>query len=183
MKLIELLREPRAEPLLEIGDRCRWSAAISLVQTVVWLAAAKRVRAAPMPSVLVLSFTILAEANAGALKLFHRRISISAPLGVIASAQSSENEESDLQKRMGRDREYPPGNGEHEAPRRPHARSPKAYRASGWKQVEAAKAFHVTQPRISDLLRGKISLFSLDTLVDMVAAAGLHIDMRVMEAA
>lgn len=55
--------------------------------------------------------------------------------------------------------------------------------ARGWKQVEAAKAFHVTQPRISDLLRGKISLFSLDTLVNMVAAAGLHIDMRVMEAA
>lgn len=55
--------------------------------------------------------------------------------------------------------------------------------ARAWKQAEAAEAFHVTQPRISDLLRGKISLFSLDTLVNMVAAAGLHIDMRVMEAA
>jgi predicted XRE-type DNA-binding protein len=53
----------------------------------------------------------------------------------------------------------------------------------GWKQAQAAEAFHVTQPRISDLLRGKIGLFSLDTLVNMVAAAGLHIDMRVMEAA
>ena len=53
----------------------------------------------------------------------------------------------------------------------------------GWKQAEAAKAFHVTQPRISDLLRGKISLFSLDTLVNIVAAAGLRINMRVMEAA
>jgi predicted XRE-type DNA-binding protein len=34
---------------------------------------------------------------------------------------------------------------------------------------------------ISDLLRGKISLFSLDALVNMVAAAGLNIDMRVAE--
>lgn len=55
--------------------------------------------------------------------------------------------------------------------------------ARGWKQAEAAEVFHVTQPRISDLLRGKISLFSLDTLVNMAAAAGLHIDMRVMESA
>jgi predicted XRE-type DNA-binding protein len=55
--------------------------------------------------------------------------------------------------------------------------------ARGWKQTEAAEVFHVTQPRISDLLRGKISLFSLDTLVNMAAAAGLHIDMRVMESA
>lgn len=53
----------------------------------------------------------------------------------------------------------------------------------GWKQAEAAEVFHVTQPRISDLLRGKINLFSLDTLVNMVAAAGLHVDMRVMEPA
>ena len=53
----------------------------------------------------------------------------------------------------------------------------------GWKQAEAAEVFHVTQPRISDLLRGKITLFSLDTLVNMAAAAGLHIDMRVMESA
>lgn len=55
--------------------------------------------------------------------------------------------------------------------------------ARGWKQAEAAEVLHVTQPRISDLLRGKISLFSLDTLVNMVASAGLHIEMRVMEAA
>jgi predicted XRE-type DNA-binding protein len=55
--------------------------------------------------------------------------------------------------------------------------------ARGWKQAEAAEVFHVTQPRISDLLRGKVSLFSLDTLVNMVAAAGLHIDMQVMEPA
>jgi len=55
--------------------------------------------------------------------------------------------------------------------------------ARRWKQAQAAEALHVTQPRISDLLRGKISLLSLETLVNMAAAAGLHIDTRVMEAA
>ena len=41
----------------------------------------------------------------------------------------------------------------------------------------------VTQPRISDLMRGKINLFSLDALVNMAAAAGLHVEIRVLEAA
>lgn len=50
-------------------------------------------------------------------------------------------------------------------------------------QAQAAKLFGVTQPRISDLMRGKISLFSLDALVNMVAAAGLHVEIRVLEAA
>ena len=50
-------------------------------------------------------------------------------------------------------------------------------------QTEAAKLFSVTQPRISDLMRGKINLFSLDALVNMAAAAGLHIEMHILEAA
>jgi predicted XRE-type DNA-binding protein len=50
-------------------------------------------------------------------------------------------------------------------------------------QAQAAKLFGVTQPRISDLMRGKISLFSLDALVNMATAAGLHIEMRVRNAA
>jgi len=50
-------------------------------------------------------------------------------------------------------------------------------------QVQAAKLFGVTQPRISDLMRGKINLFGLDALVNMAAAAGLHLEMRVHEAA
>ena len=48
-------------------------------------------------------------------------------------------------------------------------------------QVEAARLFGVTQPRISDLMRGKINLFSLDALVNMAAAAGLHLEIRVVE--
>jgi predicted XRE-type DNA-binding protein len=55
--------------------------------------------------------------------------------------------------------------------------------AKGLTQAEAAKLFSVTQPRVSDLSRGKINLFSLDMLVNMVAAAGLHVEVKVAEAA
>lgn len=53
----------------------------------------------------------------------------------------------------------------------------------GLSQSQAAKLFGVTQPRVSDLMRGKIELFSLDTLVNMLAAAGLHVEVRVAKAA
>jgi predicted XRE-type DNA-binding protein len=53
----------------------------------------------------------------------------------------------------------------------------------GLSQPQAAKLFGVTQPRISDLIRGKIELFGLDTLVNMVAAAGMHIEMNIAKAA
>ena len=49
-------------------------------------------------------------------------------------------------------------------------------------QARAAKVFGVTQPRVSDLMRGKINLFGLDALVNMATAAGLHVEMRVLEA-
>jgi len=48
-------------------------------------------------------------------------------------------------------------------------------------QAQAAKLLGVTQPRVSDLMRGKIHLFGLDALVNMATAAGLHIEMRVLE--
>jgi predicted XRE-type DNA-binding protein len=54
---------------------------------------------------------------------------------------------------------------------------------TGLTQVQAAKLFGVTAPRISDLMRGKINLFALDSLVNMAAAAGLHVELRVTEAA
>jgi predicted XRE-type DNA-binding protein len=50
-------------------------------------------------------------------------------------------------------------------------------------QAEAAKLFGVTQPRISDLMRGKIDLFAIDTLVNMLASAGLHVEMKIRPAA
>jgi predicted XRE-type DNA-binding protein len=48
-----------------------------------------------------------------------------------------------------------------------------------WTQAEAAKRLKVTQPRISDLTRGKISRFSQDTLVNMLTDAGLGVDFRI----
>lgn len=53
----------------------------------------------------------------------------------------------------------------------------------GWTQAEAARRLGVTQPRVSDLMRGKIDLFGLDTLVNLVTTAGLQIEMQVSEVA
>lgn len=51
---------------------------------------------------------------------------------------------------------------------------------NGWTQVEAAKRCGVTQPRINDLLRGRISRFSLDALVNVAAALGrrVHVELE-----
>ena len=46
-------------------------------------------------------------------------------------------------------------------------------RQQGMTQAQAASLFGVTQPRISDLMRGKVNLFSLDTLMDMASTAGM----------
>jgi predicted XRE-type DNA-binding protein len=51
----------------------------------------------------------------------------------------------------------------------------KAITSRGMKQAEAAKALKVTQPRVSDLWRGRIDLFSTDTLIDMLARLGIHV--------
>jgi predicted XRE-type DNA-binding protein len=53
---------------------------------------------------------------------------------------------------------------------------------AGMTQSAAAQQFDVTQPRVSDLMRGKIDLFSIDTLVNMLAAAGLKVDLRIRQA-
>ena len=46
-------------------------------------------------------------------------------------------------------------------------------------QGAAARLFGVTQPRVSDLVRGKIDLFSIDTLVAMFARAGVRLEFRI----
>jgi len=46
--------------------------------------------------------------------------------------------------------------------------------ARGLKQAEAAKLFGVTQPRVSDLMRGRIDLFNAEMLIDMLAKVGIH---------
>lgn len=55
-------------------------------------------------------------------------------------------------------------------------------KSQSWTQAEAGQRLGVTQPRISDLMRGKIDLFSLDTLVNMAVAAGLHVELHVAAA-
>ncbi len=50
-------------------------------------------------------------------------------------------------------------------------------------QAQAAQRLGVTQPRVSDLLRGKINLFGLDALVNMAAAVGLRVDLQVRASA
>lgn len=52
---------------------------------------------------------------------------------------------------------------------------------AGLSQSQAAKVFGVTQPRVSDLSRGKVDLFGLDALVNMAANAGLRVEMQVSE--
>jgi predicted XRE-type DNA-binding protein len=54
---------------------------------------------------------------------------------------------------------------------------------AGMSQTQAAKKFGVTQPRISDLMRGRIDLFAIDSLVNMLATAGLRIELRIGNAA
>jgi predicted XRE-type DNA-binding protein len=53
----------------------------------------------------------------------------------------------------------------------------------GLTQAEAAEVLGVTQPRISNLIHGKIDLFGLDILVKMATAAGLRVTLRVKKAA
>ena len=52
----------------------------------------------------------------------------------------------------------------------------------GWTQVDAANRCGVTQPRLNDLLRGRISRFSLDALVNIASALGFRVQVE-LEAA
>lgn len=54
--------------------------------------------------------------------------------------------------------------------------------ARGLRQREAAELFGVSQPRISELVHGKIDQFSIDSLVNMLGCAGLRVEVRVSAA-
>lgn len=56
-------------------------------------------------------------------------------------------------------------------------------RGSGLTQKEAARLLGITQPRLNNLLKGKIGDFSLDALVNMLARAGLRVSVTVKKAA
>jgi len=55
----------------------------------------------------------------------------------------------------------------------------KLIRREGWRQKVATERLGVTQPRISDFMRGKVDIFSLDILVDMATVTGLS--LRIMK--
>ncbi len=50
-------------------------------------------------------------------------------------------------------------------------------------QAEAARRLEVTQPRLNDLLRGRIGNFSLDALILLAARAGLSVRVLIEQAA
>lgn len=56
---------------------------------------------------------------------------------------------------------------------------------ASWKltQAEAAKRLGVTQPRMNDLLRGRIDKFSLDALMILASSAGLTVEWRIAKTA
>ena len=51
----------------------------------------------------------------------------------------------------------------------------------GLSQAEAARLCGITAPRMSDLMAGRISRFSLDALVNIAAALGLHLHLQLPE--
>lgn len=53
----------------------------------------------------------------------------------------------------------------------------------GWTQAEAASRCGISQPRINDLLRGRISRFSLDALVNIASALGRKVTVKLEDAA
>ena len=54
---------------------------------------------------------------------------------------------------------------------------------TGLTQAEAAKRLNTTQPIVNDILRGRYEKFTIDRLVKMLDAAGLHISVSVSKAA
>lgn len=49
----------------------------------------------------------------------------------------------------------------------------------GWSQRVAAANMNITQPRVSDLINGKLSLFSVDALINIGATVGVHMSINV----
>jgi len=53
------------------------------------------------------------------------------------------------------------------------------FNATGLTQTAAAKTLGVTQPRLNQLLKGKIEIFSLDSLVNMATSAGMRVGLSI----
>jgi predicted XRE-type DNA-binding protein len=75
-----------------------------------------------------------------------------------------------------RDLGFPPGTAEHLQVRADlMIRIEKELGSRGLTQAKAAKLLGVNQPRVSDLLRGRVELFSADALIDMLARLGVRV--------
>ena len=75
-----------------------------------------------------------------------------------------------------RDLGFPPGKAEHLLVRADlMIRLEKELQSLGLKQAQAAKLLGISQPRVSDLLRGRVELFSADALIDMLARLGIKV--------
>lgn len=53
----------------------------------------------------------------------------------------------------------------------------------GGTQAEKAKRLGITQPRLNDLIRGKLDKFSLDALITLIHSAGMKVSVKVSKAA
>ncbi len=58
-------------------------------------------------------------------------------------------------------------------------------KVEGWKlnQTQAATRLGLTQPRLNDLMRGRIDKFSLDALINLARPAGLTVRLQIRDAA
>ncbi len=56
-------------------------------------------------------------------------------------------------------------------------------KTEGWTQQEAALRYGVAQPRISEIFKGKIELFTIDKLVNMLGRVGRRVDITIETAA
>ena len=75
-----------------------------------------------------------------------------------------------------RDLGFPPDKAEHLLVRADlMIRLEKELRSRRVKQAQAATLLGISQPRVSDLLRGRVELFSADTLIDMLARLGIKV--------
>src|SRR5713226_7630635 len=75
-----------------------------------------------------------------------------------------------------RDLGFPPDKAEHLLVRADlMIRLEKELGSRGLKQAQAAKLLGISQPRVSDLLRGRVELFSADALIDMLARLGIKV--------
>jgi predicted XRE-type DNA-binding protein len=79
-----------------------------------------------------------------------------------------------------RDLGFPPEEAEHLKIRSAlMAELRKLIETRGLTQARAASLFGVSQPRVSDLVRGKIGLFSIESLIDMLTRAGARVSLVV----